>query len=79
MPFHLENSDKGNFGCDTVEISAPKSHFGPFFTHILALFVKFGGTLSLKWSKSLENRPKSPFLTQIQDILKVVTLLPFGT
>jgi hypothetical protein len=61
MPFRLENSDKGNFGCDTVEISAPKSRFGPFFTHILALFVKFGWTLSLKWSKSLENRPKAQF------------------
>jgi hypothetical protein len=31
MPFRLENSDKGDFGCDTVEISAPKSRFGPFF------------------------------------------------
>ena len=52
MPFRLENSDKGNFGCDKVQNSAPKSRFGPFFTHILAQF----------W-----------------DILKIVTLLLFGT
>jgi hypothetical protein len=79
MPFHLENSDKGNFSCDTVEILAPKSRFGLFFTHILALFVKFGCTLSLKWSKALENRPKRAISAPFQDILKVVTLLPFGT
>jgi hypothetical protein len=71
MPFRLENLDKGNFGCDTVEISAPKSHFGPFFTHILVLFVKFGCTLSLKWLKSLENRPKRPIWPNFRIFFKL--------
>jgi hypothetical protein len=42
MSFHLENSDKGDFGCDNVKNLVPKSYFGPFFTHVIALFVNFG-------------------------------------